>query len=176
MDLSSLRPISLRRLSNRSNPPYNSLTDSSFLHEDPPSFSWDLPPSASGYPTHRNAFTRLQSDTNLPSDEITSITRPSGSTKHISSQIGRGEKQRVRWHIDWRSPSLMVFFGLAGTLLAIAHHVFYNMRDGNVVNSQNEQAWSIRIGSGLAFLAQVALAAAVSKGLTQHLVSPLYGV
>ena len=70
--------------------------------------------------------------------------------------------------IDWRVPTLMTVSLLLGVLLAIGHHLFYNSLHGTFVESDNQQIWNLRIGTGLAFLIKVCLTTAVSIACVQH--------
>jgi hypothetical protein len=46
-------------------------------------------------------------------------------------------------------PSLMFGGILLGTLVAVAHHLFYQSLNGRIVHSDNQQQWFLRIGTGL---------------------------
>ncbi|RFN48804.1 hypothetical protein FIE12Z_6859 [Fusarium flagelliforme] len=58
---------------------------------------------------------------------------------------------------------------LSGLALAIGHHVFYDYLNNRIVESQNQQEWFLRIGTGMAFLARALLSAAVGIAYTQIL-------
>ena len=75
----------------------------------------------------------------------------------------------VRWGVHWRAPMLMVLLFIAGIAFAVGHHIFYHSLDGTLVTSTSQQEWTIRIGTGLAFLVKAALAAAVGVAFTQYL-------
>lgn len=75
----------------------------------------------------------------------------------------------ARWGIHWRAPVLMVFLFVAGIAFAVGHHIFYHSLDGTLVTSTSQQEWTIRIGTGLAFLVKAALAASVGVAFTQYL-------
>lgn len=58
---------------------------------------------------------------------------------------------------------------LAGLALAIGHHLFYDYLNDRIVESQNQQEWFLRIGTGMAFLVRALLSAAVGIAYTQIL-------
>jgi hypothetical protein len=66
-------------------------------------------------------------------------------------------------------PSLMFSGILLGTLVAVAHHLFYQSLNGRIVHSDNQQQWFLRIGTGLAFLTKTFLTASAALGYTQLL-------
>ncbi|KAL4790489.1 hypothetical protein BDV19DRAFT_394059 [Aspergillus venezuelensis] len=53
--------------------------------------------------------------------------------------------------------------------LAIGHHFYYYSLDGTLVPGQTQQAWSLRVGTGLAFLTKTFLTTAVGIALVQNL-------
>ncbi|OJD36450.1 formylmethionine deformylase-like protein [Diplodia corticola] len=73
------------------------------------------------------------------------------------------------WRIHWRSPTLMMFFLIAGIAFALGHHFHYQSLDGTTVSTETSQQWAIRIGTGLAFLCKTSLAASVGVAYTQRL-------
>ncbi len=81
--------------------------------------------------------------------------------------IGHKHDDRRR-RVHWQAPTLMAATLLFGVISAIAHHSFYQYRDGKIVNSRSEQTWSIRIGTGLAFLVKTLLVAATGIAYVQH--------
>jgi hypothetical protein len=58
---------------------------------------------------------------------------------------------------------------VSGLALAISHHLFYNYLNNRIVQSQNQQEWFLRIGTGMAFLTRALLSAAVGIAYTQIL-------
>lgn len=66
-------------------------------------------------------------------------------------------------------PSLMIGNLLLGTLLAVAHHLFYSWLDGKYVLSQTQQEWYLRVGTGLAFLTRTLFSASVGFAYNQLL-------
>ncbi|KAF4950753.1 hypothetical protein FSARC_13097 [Fusarium sarcochroum] len=67
------------------------------------------------------------------------------------------------------TPVLMTGSLLLALLLAIGHHFYYQYLDGNIVESQSQQEWFLRVGTGMAFLARALLSAAVGFAYTQIL-------
>ena len=63
----------------------------------------------------------------------------------------------------------MVALFLLGIGVSIAHHRYYQSLHDTIVPSINSQEWTIRIGTGLAFVVKAALAAAVGIAYTQRL-------
>lgn len=64
---------------------------------------------------------------------------------------------------------LMTGSFLSGLALAIGHHFFYEYLNDRIVESQNQQEWFLRIGTGMAFLVRASLSAAVGIAYTQIL-------
>ncbi|KAH6957189.1 hypothetical protein DER45DRAFT_595857 [Fusarium avenaceum] len=58
---------------------------------------------------------------------------------------------------------------LSGVVLSIGHHLFYDYLNNRIVQSQNQQEWFLRIGTGMAFLTRALLSAAVGIAYTQIL-------
>ncbi|KAF4978281.1 hypothetical protein FDECE_18247, partial [Fusarium decemcellulare] len=67
------------------------------------------------------------------------------------------------------TPVLMIGSLLLGVVLAVCHHLYYKFLDGNIVRSQSQQEWFLRVGTGMAFLARSMLSAAVGLAYTQIL-------
>ncbi|OBS23159.1 hypothetical protein FPOA_03715 [Fusarium poae] len=67
------------------------------------------------------------------------------------------------------TPALMTGSLLLGLVLALGHHFYYDHLDGRIVQSQNQQQWFLRLGTGLAFLVRAFLSAAVGIAYTQIL-------
>ncbi|CAF3623873.1 hypothetical protein SNK05_007562 [Fusarium graminearum] len=78
---------------------------------------------------------------------------------------------------------------LLGLALAIGHHLFYDYLNDRIVQSQNQQEWFLRIGTGMAFLVRTLLSAAIgiayvqilwrtlrSKSVTINGINSLFGV
>ncbi|KAL4752166.1 hypothetical protein BDW72DRAFT_192302 [Aspergillus terricola var. indicus] len=76
------------------------------------------------------------------------------------------EKQN---RIHWRVPTAMVVCFVLGLGLAIGHHFYYYSLNHTTVGGQDEQAWALRIGTGLAFLTKTFLTTAVGFALVQNL-------
>ncbi|KAL7941455.1 hypothetical protein V8C42DRAFT_335183 [Trichoderma barbatum] len=69
----------------------------------------------------------------------------------------------------WLVPSLMISCLVCGIAFALGHHFFYASLDSRIVQSNIEQEWNIRIGTGLAFLTKACLTAAAGFAYTQLL-------
>ncbi|QPC69321.1 hypothetical protein HYE68_000073 [Fusarium pseudograminearum] len=67
------------------------------------------------------------------------------------------------------TPALMVGSFLLGLSFALAHHFYYLYLDEIIVQSQSQQQWHLRAGTGLAFLVRAFLSAAVGIAYTQIL-------
>lgn len=80
---------------------------------------------------------------------------------------------QVASHGTWRklgsTPFLMVLTLLLATITAVAHHIFYSRLDRQIVQSQWQQEWYGRVGTGLAFLVKALLTASVGVSYTQLL-------
>ncbi|KAL4969406.1 uncharacterized protein BDV14DRAFT_104244 [Aspergillus stella-maris] len=62
----------------------------------------------------------------------------------------------------------MIVCFVLGLGLAIGHHFYYYSLDNTAVGDQDEQAWRLRIGTGMAFLAKTFLTTAVGFALVQN--------
>lgn len=69
----------------------------------------------------------------------------------------------------WAVPSLMISCLLCGVAFALGHHFFYASLNSKIVQSNIEQEWNIRIGTGMAFLVKTCLTAAAGFAYTQLL-------
>ncbi|UZP36867.1 hypothetical protein NXS19_004683 [Fusarium pseudograminearum] len=67
------------------------------------------------------------------------------------------------------TPALMVGSFLLGLSFALAHHFHYLYLDEIIVQSQSQQQWHLRAGTGLAFLVRAFLSAAIGIAYTQIL-------
>ncbi|KKK23717.1 hypothetical protein AOCH_006792 [Aspergillus ochraceoroseus] len=63
----------------------------------------------------------------------------------------------------------MVLCWIIGLALALGHHFYYYSLNDTIVGDQNRQAWSSRIGTGLAFLTKTFLTTAVGIACVQNL-------
>lgn len=108
-------------------------------------------PYISGF---REEFSPIQQDTQKP---------------EFSAHETPASRAPAQWGVNWRSPTLMLCLFLAGIGFSMGHHAYYQSFDGAVVNSESQQQWAIRIGTGLAFLTKSALAAAVGVAFVQYL-------
>ncbi|GKU09518.1 unnamed protein product [Fusarium langsethiae] len=63
---------------------------------------------------------------------------------------------------------------LSGLALAIGHHLFYDYLNNRIVQSQNQQEWFLRIGTGMAFL--ILWRTLKSKSVTINGIDSLFGV
>ncbi|KAL4938422.1 hypothetical protein BDV06DRAFT_56657 [Aspergillus oleicola] len=66
-------------------------------------------------------------------------------------------------------PTAMAVSWIIAVGLAIGHHFYYFSLDGTLVPGQTQQAWSLRVGTGLAFLTKTFLTTAVGIALVQNL-------
>lgn len=75
-----------------------------------------------------------------------------------------------RLHVSLRLPGAMISFTLLGIAFILTHHFYYDSLNGNPIvgDTYNSQEWSVRIGTGLAFLAKACLIASVSMSYQQH--------
>ncbi|KAL2836717.1 hypothetical protein BJY01DRAFT_52962 [Aspergillus pseudoustus] len=85
----------------------------------------------------------------------------------VSSSDGR--KMGLKSGIHWRMPTAMIICFLLGLGLAIGHHFYYYSLDDTTVGGQNQQAWALRIGTGMAFLTRTFLTTAVGIACVQNL-------
>ncbi|KAJ5353700.1 hypothetical protein N7541_006264 [Penicillium brevicompactum] len=73
------------------------------------------------------------------------------------------------WGLGWRSPTLMVGLFLGGLALSVGHHLYYKSHDNTLVKSAEQQTWTIRIGTGFAFLVKTLLVAAIGIAAVQQM-------
>lgn len=66
-------------------------------------------------------------------------------------------------------PTLLTGSLVLGTAAAVGHHFYNSFLDGQIVESQSQQEWYIRIGTGLAYLSRTLLSASVGFTYTQLL-------
>ncbi|RDW60438.1 uncharacterized protein DSM5745_10896 [Aspergillus mulundensis] len=92
-----------------------------------------------------------------------------GSGPDQQPSLDNDESSPVTWGIGWRCPTLMVGLLLCGAGLATGHHFYYRSLDNTLVNSADQQAWAIRIGTALAFLVKSSLVSAVGIAAAQEI-------
>ncbi|CBF83110.1 hypothetical protein AN3244.2 [Aspergillus nidulans FGSC A4] len=80
----------------------------------------------------------------------------------------QGAELPAAWGIGWRCPTLMVGLVTCGAMLSVGHHFYYRSFDQTLVDSRNQQAWAIRIGTGFAFLVKSCLVSAVGVAAVQE--------
>ncbi|TLD13316.1 uncharacterized protein PgNI_02991 [Pyricularia grisea] len=84
-------------------------------------------------------------------------------------RIGEQQLRKTCSAILWSPPVIILLFLVIGVGSALGHHLYYRSLDEREVSSEQEQQWAIRIGTGLAFSAKVALVASVVLAYTQRL-------
>ncbi|CAG7956978.1 unnamed protein product [Penicillium salamii] len=103
-----------------------------------------------------------------------SLTERSTSPRHIraTSEFARtreDDHSPAVWGLGWRSPTLMVGLFLCGLALSVGHHIYYKSYDNTLVESATQQTWTIRIGTGFAFLVKTLLVAAIGIAAVQQM-------
>ena len=71
-------------------------------------------------------------------------------------------------YIHPKAPIIMIASLVLGVGFALAHHSFYNSRDGTSVVDTIQQEWYIRVGTYLAYLVTFALGVAIATAYTQQ--------
>ncbi|KAL5001675.1 hypothetical protein BDV10DRAFT_148449 [Aspergillus recurvatus] len=71
--------------------------------------------------------------------------------------------------IHWRMPAAMAICWIIGLGLALGHHFYYFSLNGTIVPGQTQQEWSLRVGTGLAFLTKTFLTTGVGIACVQNL-------
>ncbi|KAH8667827.1 hypothetical protein BGZ61DRAFT_498309 [Ilyonectria robusta] len=74
----------------------------------------------------------------------------------------------LQWGIGWKFPVLIICLFMTGVGTALGHHFYYQSLADTEVQSQNQQSWAIRIGTGLAVLNKTVLAAILGMIATQQ--------
>lgn len=92
-----------------------------------------------------------------------------GDMSASQQQTSKSQGEEAKWGVHWRSPTIMVLLFIAGIIFATGHHIYYQSLDDTPVSSSTEQEWTIRIGTGLAFLVKATLAESVGIAFTQYL-------
>ncbi|KAH6972464.1 hypothetical protein BKA56DRAFT_635454 [Ilyonectria sp. MPI-CAGE-AT-0026] len=77
-------------------------------------------------------------------------------------------KPQVQWGIGRKLPVLVICLFVTGVGTALGHHFYYQSLADTEVQSQSQQAWAIRIGTGLAVLNKTVLAAVLGMVATQQ--------
>ncbi|CAG8416426.1 unnamed protein product [Penicillium salamii] len=103
-----------------------------------------------------------------------SMTERSTSPHHIraTSEFARSpqdDHSPAVWGLGWRSPTLMVGLFLCGLALSVGHHIYYKSYDNTLVQSAEQQTWTVRIGTGFAFLVKTLLVAAIGIAAVQQM-------
>lgn len=141
-------------------PPDGSLENAQLLGHDLPESPHSRPaPSTSDRPTI------------TPSPPIDNAL-PNGFEAEdceTAQDTSSGESPPAEWIIGWRYPASMAALYLIGTLVAIAHHIYYQSLENTPVRSPSQQTWAIRIGTGLAFLNKTCLTAVMGMITTQQI-------
>ncbi|CZR62929.1 uncharacterized protein PAC_12826 [Phialocephala subalpina] len=85
-----------------------------------------------------------------------------------SSASLEGSCERIRWHIHWKQPALMICSGLFGVLLALGHHTYYSKLHGTLASTAEKQQWPIRIGTVFSILTITFFSVAISEAYTEY--------
>ncbi|KAL4902655.1 hypothetical protein BDW74DRAFT_158265 [Aspergillus multicolor] len=86
-----------------------------------------------------------------------------------SGALADGETVKKRDGIHWRMPTAMGVCWIIGLGLALGHHFYYFSLNGTIVPGQTQQEWSLRVGTGLAFLTKTFLTTGVGIACVQNL-------
>lgn len=62
----------------------------------------------------------------------------------LPAQHEQDTGSRTRAKIHWLTPAAMLLSYIVGICLAVGHHLYYTMLDGDVVGSTDRQQWSLR--------------------------------
>ncbi|KAK0737326.1 hypothetical protein B0T21DRAFT_364903 [Apiosordaria backusii] len=100
-----------------------------------------------------------RSPSTRPTEPGTPKSRPRILTFDTNTEPRKSWKPR-KFH-KWESPLLMISFFVLGLVFSISHCVLYASLDGAIVGSAAHQESNLRIGTALAFLAQITLTASV---------------
>ncbi len=113
----------------------------------------------------------------VPSAAAPSIQHPGAASQspaapnpapHSGGETKRpqGEVRGIAW---WQTPALAVGFFVGSLVIAGVHHGYYLVLGGTLVQSPSQQAWALRIGTGLAFLVKVGFSTAVGIAGVQEM-------
>jgi hypothetical protein len=91
---------------------------------------------------HQRNISLAESDSPLIHDaqecDATSTLQP------LSTHDKHDPGSRTLAKIHWLAPATMVFSYLLGIALAVGHHQYYTMLDGDVIGSTERQQWPLR--------------------------------
>ncbi|KAF7506023.1 hypothetical protein GJ744_012370 [Endocarpon pusillum] len=73
------------------------------------------------------------------------------------------------WLSRWNAPTMMLLGVLVGVGFGLGHHLYYQSFADAFVQSTSEQQWTVRIGTGLAFLTKTAFTAVIGIAFSQYL-------
>jgi hypothetical protein len=102
-------------------------------------------------------------------ERLTTGPHLAGSTHDDLKKAEKSERTRRIRQYHWKTPTVMGISLLAGLVLALAHHFFYEHWHGRVVQSDTEQKWVIRAGTAFAFCFKASLAVGAGIAFVQHM-------
>lgn len=105
-----------------------------------PGYLVDQQPPSSDHSNSALSGTRSATHSDI-TDETSTPLAGFGREKDIAEQE---PPEVVRQHIHWLSPTLMIGTFLAGVLLAVGHHLYYQSLRGQRVGNSQRQQWALR--------------------------------
>lgn len=93
-------------------------------------------------------------------------------TNNLGTATSNSQKDgplSARWGVSWQFPALVTGLFIGSLLFAVGHHLYYDKLSNTVVQSDSQQAWAIRIGTGLAFVTRMGLTIVVGIAGAQQL-------
>ncbi|KAI6263723.1 hypothetical protein MCOR27_002085 [Pyricularia oryzae] len=111
-------------------------------------------------------FSPRHSKTNCEASSTQLLTKQHDTEKR---GIGGQNLRKTCSAILCSPPAIILLFFVIGVGSAVGHHLYYRSLNGREVSSEQEQQWAIRIGTGLAFSAKVALVSSIVLAYTQRL-------
>lgn len=106
---------------------------------------------------------RIETDFTIPQIRHHEGLPSNGSTG--SFDVGK----YVTWGIAMRTPVIMVTWAVAGFILSIGHHFYYDRLDGSIAGTSNQQNWALRFGTAFSFLTIALLKASCDAAYKQYI-------
>ncbi|KUJ11656.1 uncharacterized protein LY89DRAFT_594462 [Mollisia scopiformis] len=83
-------------------------------------------------------------------------------------ELGAPPIQYVSWGVDWRKPTFICVALVCALSLSLGHHFYYSSLNSKIAGDEAKQAWTIRFGTGFAFLIVLSLHAATAVAFGQY--------
>jgi len=107
---------------------------------------------------------------NAPNNNLLTESSSHLNITTLEKQDAKKTPKYVQWKVYWQfEPAFMLLFVVAGTLLAMGHHLYYSFLNGTKPGSNSEQQWAHAFGNSFAFLFVTFYAAANKAAYDQYI-------